>query len=123
MIPAFATLDPELLCQKLAIYGCDKSTCAWFRSYLTGRTQRVRIGKALSKPLTLASGVPQGGILSPIIFTVYGADLEQWLTKAKPFNYADDTTTSCKGKQTDLVIRDLELDAVGVLQFMASNGL
>ena len=67
--------------------------------------------------------MPQGGILSPIIFTVYGADLEEWLTKAKPFNYADDTTTSCKGKDTKKIIEDLESEAQEVFHFMASNGL
>ena len=35
---------------------------------LTGQTQRVKIGNAISDSLPLISGVPQGGILSPLIF-------------------------------------------------------
>ena len=42
-------------------------TVKWFKSFLTGRKQRVKIGKTLSELILLNSGVPQGGILSPII--------------------------------------------------------
>ncbi|KAG8261009.1 hypothetical protein J6590_083876 [Homalodisca vitripennis] len=36
----------------------------WFRSYLTGRTQRVKVGNSLSPPLPVTVGVPQGAVLS-----------------------------------------------------------
>ena len=48
----------------------------WLKSFLTERKKRVKIGKEVSEPIELKSGVPQGGLLSPIIFTIYGADLE-----------------------------------------------
>ena len=79
---AFDTVDTELLCLKLGLYGFDKKSCAWFASFLTGRSQRVRIGQELSHSLKLASGVPQGGTLSPIVFTIYTADLELWVKKS-----------------------------------------
>ena len=50
--------------------------CQWFESFLMGRRQSMRIGKSISRPRNLESGVPQGGIQSPIIFTIFGADLE-----------------------------------------------
>ena len=34
------------------------------------------------------------GILSPMVFTIYTDDLENWVTKSKVFNYADDTSSS-----------------------------
>ena len=67
---AFDTLDVELLCKKLEIYGFDKMSCKWFASFLSGRSQRVRIGRSLSNRVMLTSGVPQGGILSPIIYHI-----------------------------------------------------
>ena len=121
---AFDTLDIDLLLEKLAIYGADELALNWFRSFLTNRTQRVRIGSSLSAPLSLVSGVPQGGILSPIVFTIYTADMELWLKKnSKLFNFADDTTTNTKGKNETKIKSSLEEDATQVLQFMASNGL
>ena len=33
----------------------------WFKSYLTGRSQCIKIGSALSSSVKLSSGVPWGG--------------------------------------------------------------
>ena len=120
---AFDTLDIELFLEKIKIYGAESLTVDWFRSFLSGRTQRVRIGNSLSQPLTLVSGVPQGGILSPIIFTLYTADMELWLENSSLFNYADDTTTDCRNIDVLQIQRKLEEDAKNILSFMASNGL
>ena len=120
---AFDTLDPDLLIEKLGIYGLDKKSRNWFRTFLTRRTQKVKIGSHISDPLSLISGVPQGGILSPIIFTIYGADMEDWVEHSTIFNYADDTSSSCTDKSTEVIKKKLEHDAEKMLEFMASNGL
>ena len=39
------------------------------------------------------------------------------------FTYADDTSSSVSGKDLDEIIKKMEIDAVIVLKFMASNGL
>ena len=44
---AFDTLDPGILCQKLEIYGFDNISVNWFRYFITGRSQRVKIMKDL----------------------------------------------------------------------------
>ena len=71
----------------------------------------------------MVTGVPQGGILSPIIFTIYGADLELWTKDSSLTAYADDTTTGCKDKEIEGVIKKVEEDAKRILEFLASNGL
>ncbi len=83
----------------------------------------VKIGKTLSNVQSLRSGVPQGGILSPIIYTIYCADLEEWVKYSSMTNYADDTSSSCSGESEEIVMKNLERDATNILQFMASNGL
>ena len=37
--------------------------------------------------------VNQGGIMSPIKFVIYGADMELWLKHSSALTYADDTST------------------------------
>ena len=47
----------------------------WFESYLTGRSQFVRIGTSVSSSLDITHGVPQGAILSPLLFSIYVNEL------------------------------------------------
>ena len=80
----------------------------------------MRIGKAISRPKDIGTGVPQGGILSPIIFTIFGADLEEWTKNSTIFSYADDTSSSSSGKSEEEVKEKLEQDVEEILKFMAS---
>lgn len=120
---AFDCLDSDILCRKLAIYGFCVNSVNWIRSFLTGRSQQVKINNTLSTQKNLTSGVPQGGILSPILFVIYGADIEAWLKHSTAHTYADDTKTSVTAKTMEEMKLKLEEDARRVLRFMASNGL
>jgi hypothetical protein len=112
---AYDTLCPSLFCEKLKIYGFDKNTCKWFVSFLTGRSQRVKIGKSISKSMKLVSKVPQGGFLSPIIYIIYGAVMEEWITHSSIYTYADDTFSNCQDSVDQVVIRQLKEDAKIIL--------
>ena len=57
------------------------------------------------------------------MFTIFGADLEEWTKKSTIFSYADDTSSSCSGKSEQEVKEKLEEDAEEILKYMASNGL
>ena len=73
--------------------------------------------------MKLHSGVPQGGIISPLLYILYVADLQLWLKHSKVITYADDTKTSVSHRLLAKIIEMLEEDALNVLKFMASNGL
>ena len=47
------------------------------RSYLTGRSQQVKLGECLSRIVDLPFGVPQGSVLGPLLFIIYTAPLRQ----------------------------------------------
>ena len=76
---AFDTLDPDLLCKKLKIYGFDDISISWFFSFLTDRSQKVKISLFTSIAIKLTSGVPQGGIILPLLYIIFVADLNLWL--------------------------------------------
>ncbi|XP_051928360.1 uncharacterized protein LOC127604961 [Hippocampus zosterae] len=57
---AFNTIIPELLTPKLLHLGVSPTTCQWILSFLTGRTQQVRLGSTTSSIRTTSTGAPQG---------------------------------------------------------------
>jgi retron-type reverse transcriptase len=70
----------------------------------------------MSKSVKLKSGAPQGGILSPVLFIIFVADMEDWTEKSGVFTYADDTSTNTSNKSLEIVLEGLERDAEGILQ-------
>ena len=89
---AFDSVDHSILLAKLKAYGVSGPLFAWFTDYLTGRAQRVVVGGAASKWAPVASGVPQGSLLGPLLFTIFINDLpEEVVGGVRVALYADDT--------------------------------
>lgn len=55
---AFDSIDHHNLLEKLKRLNFSQPALSWLQSYLTNRTQRVRINSALSDPLPIEHGVP-----------------------------------------------------------------
>jgi len=120
---AFDTIDIDVFCEKLVLFGVAHNSVSWFRSFLTNRKQIVEVGKGGSKPIYVSTGCPQGSLLSPLIFLIYIADMELWVNHASVRGYADDTATSVCARTEEEVISMLEADATRILKYMASNSL
>jgi hypothetical protein len=90
---AFDTVNHELLLQTLSEHKVGNTAHDWFRSYLIEREQTVKSGGSLSNPTPLESGVPQGSVLGPLLFSVYSSSLGRVLRNlnADYHLYADDT--------------------------------
>ena len=52
-------------------FGITGSALSWLKSFLSGRSQSVKIGDSLSSSLTVLFGVPQGSIPGPLLFNLY----------------------------------------------------
>ena len=60
--------------------------------------QRVVVDEEVSSWKSVFSGVPQGSVLGPILFSVYINDLEEWVT-GRLLKFADDTKLFIKNKE------------------------
>ena len=89
---AFDTVDHSKMLQKLREFGFSGSVLLWLKNYLSGRFQRVTVHGATSQSLPITSGVPQGSLLSPFLFSVYKNDLPNHLSSSTGVGlFADDT--------------------------------
>ena len=111
----------------------------WISSYLSGRSQAVYIDGFMSTALPLSSGVPQGSILGTLLYVVYTNELPEIIHDHEVENgsifstdckhcgtvccYADDSTVSLFGQDTQELTRALSEKYEVISDFMASNKL
>ena len=91
---AFDTIDHDILLSRLCnVYGITGNALDWFRSYLTGRIQRVVIEDSVSVDQELDFGVPQGSVLGPRIYCMYTKPVSDIIQRhgVSYHSYADDT--------------------------------
>ena len=69
---AFDTIDhPILVCRLHTDFGITDSVLQWFSSYLTDCTHYVSLSNHCSAFTPVHSGIPQGSVLDPMLFTMY----------------------------------------------------
>ena len=89
---AFDTINYEILLYKLEYYGVTGVPLELLKNDLTNRKSYVQFHVNKSKVEMISTGVPQGSILGPLLFSIYFNDLIKVTDKLKCMMYADDTT-------------------------------
>ena len=125
---AFDTIDHSILISRLQTsFGISGPVLAWLRSYLLHRTQLVKIGSSSSTIFALDSGVPQGSVLGPILFSVYVSPIGciASLYNLLHQQYADDTQLfiSLSSPTCGPDIHQLELGLQHLHTWLCANGL
>ena len=73
---AFDIIDHTILLRRLDDwFEVTGKAVDWFKSYLTGRCQRISLGDCLSSKADLKFGGPQGPVLGPRLCTLYTTPL------------------------------------------------
>ena len=90
MKKAFDSVWIPGLLKKLAKLGITGLMLFWLKNFLIGRSFRVRVGSTLSESRPLFAGVPQGSILSPLLFNIMLIDFPRPCRNIQTLLYADD---------------------------------
>ena len=79
----------------MSFYGVNGVAKKLLKSYLTQRQQIVECNGFQSDSLEIKTGIPQGFVLGPFLFSVYINDLPFCTDMFNMIMYADDTTLFC----------------------------
>ena len=118
---AFDTVNHDILLKKLDHYGFRGAVNDWFRSYLTGRKQKVVINGFESRCESLLHGVPQGSVLGPILFLIYINDLHNCIKYCTTYHFADDTNLLNISKDYTTLRRQVNYDLFSLHKWLTAN--
>ena len=87
---AFDTVNHAVLVKILKDCGTGEPLLSWLKSYLDNRYQWVKLPNVKSNVFFTPSGVPQGGHLSPLLFSIFINSLSKTLKHCQVLCFADD---------------------------------
>ena len=119
---AFDSVSHNILLRKLEKYGFRGNALKLLTSYLSSRSQFVKLGDVKSITSLIEFGVPQGSILGPILFLLFINDLPN-ATKLFVKLYADDTFLCAQNDDIKLLVKEVNLELTNVFKWLCSNKL
>ena len=88
----FDKISHRKILQKLECIGIGGELLSWLMSFMTDRSQCVRVNNFYSVVEKVVSGVAQGTLLGPVLFLVYISDIANVIDPACKISlYADDS--------------------------------
>ena len=109
-----------MIAHKLKAYGIGGKIGVWIHNFLTQRQQQVRITGRTSEKEWVTSGVPQGSVLGPLLFSILISDIDRGVNTSSLLSYADDTKVF-QGIDTYINADNLQLDLVALYKWAQEN--
>ena len=101
----------DLLIAKLTAYGLSEEALMYILSHLENRKQCVRINDTYGEFENIITGVPQGSILSSLLFNLSINDLFFFISIASVHSFADDNTLSAFAENVSKLINILQSES------------
>ena len=95
LFKAFATVNHNILLEKLKANGFQTDKLKWFRTYLSSRKHFILFGNSKTEKKIVKCGVPQGSVLRPLLLLIFINDLNNSTKVFDPVFFGDDTDLLC----------------------------
>ena len=96
---AFNSIPHQRLLSKLEAYGIREKILNWIRAFLIGRRQRVMMQGSRSSWSQVTSGIPQGSVLGPTLFTIFVNDMPWQIESTIIRGYFDSFWDVCQPRK------------------------
>ena len=120
---AFDCICHNLLLANLKAYGLCDTALKLLRSFLHERKQRVICNNSCSNWTPICCGVPQGSLLSPLLFNIFMNDMNEAVNDSSLRLYADDTTQYMADKNATVLQFSLNQDMERLSSWLDHNYL
>ena len=120
---AFDTINHDILCRKLELYGVRGTPLSWFRDYLSNRSQYVTLNNVSSDLQNITCGVPQGSILGPLLFLIYVNDIVKCSQILQFILFADDTNLFYSSNCIDELLCTVNYELNNLCNWFKANKL
>ena len=115
------TVDHDILCKKLEVYGVQQRELSWFRSNAPNRKQFCRVNGVDLNVGEIEVEVPQGSCLSSLPFLIYVNDLPQAVQDSSVTMYADDTSLCYQSHDLAQLNEDINGDLKKLVTWLEGN--
>ncbi len=119
---AYDTVNHRILLQKLYNTTQDSTLCRVFQNMLSNRRFYVELNNERSRWRNQKNGLPQGSVLSPILFNIYTND-QPLHDGTRSFIYADDLCVTAQHSSFEDVERTIEVALGELTQYYRENSL
>jgi hypothetical protein len=121
---AFDTVRRSGLLTKMETLGIPVTFIRWIKEWLVNRIARAKVGEERSRSRVFREGLPQGAVLSPILFVIFIDDLlcqfdESTLVSA----FADDLALATFSVKKEQAAAAMQREIVTVQEWSAAWGL
>ena len=119
---AFDKVNHYILIRKLESCGIRGYTLKWLSSFLHERKIRTLVNGKTSNYKCITDGVPQGAILSPILYNIFINDFSKFI-QIPSIIYADDTILLITAKNIETLQTNLKHHFSNLLYYYSINKL
>ena len=89
---AFDKLKHDVILSTLLESNLPVCIVSWFQNYFKDRTQVVKVGNVVKASVNVSSGVPQGSVAGPYLFSMVAGSFPVIYENSTVIKYADDFT-------------------------------